>query len=55
MASVALSRRVRKIVGYPPVDPDSWQGDLRTVESVKALKNVTVATFGAYRGTEWGS
>lgn len=30
------------------VDKDSWQGDLRTVESVKELKDVTVATFGAY-------
>jgi HK97 family phage prohead protease len=30
------------------VDRESWQGDLRTVESVKELKDVTVATFGAY-------
>jgi HK97 family phage prohead protease len=30
------------------VDQESWQGDLRTVESVKELKDVTVATFGAY-------
>jgi HK97 family phage prohead protease len=30
------------------VNEDSWQGDLRTVESVKELKDVTVATFGAY-------
>jgi uncharacterized protein len=30
------------------VDKESWQGDLRTVESVKDLKDVTVATFGAY-------
>jgi uncharacterized protein len=30
------------------VDKDSWQGDLRTVERVKELKDVTVATFGAY-------
>jgi uncharacterized protein len=30
------------------VDEDSWQGDLRTIETVKELKDVTVATFGAY-------
>src|SRR5829696_6196756 len=30
------------------VDQESWQGDLRTVERVKDLKDVTVATFGAY-------
>jgi HK97 family phage prohead protease len=30
------------------VDQESWQGDLRTIESVKELKDVTVATFGAY-------
>src|SRR5918995_4820561 len=30
------------------VDRDSWQGDLRTVETVRELKDVTVATFGAY-------
>jgi uncharacterized protein len=30
------------------VDRDSWSGDLRTVESVRELKDVTVATFGAY-------
>jgi uncharacterized protein len=30
------------------VDQESWQGDLRTVESVKQLKDITVATFGAY-------
>jgi HK97 family phage prohead protease len=30
------------------VDRDSWDGDLRTVESVRELKDVTVATFGAY-------
>src|SRR5215211_572528 len=30
------------------VDQESWQGDLRTVRSVKELKDVTVATFGAY-------
>jgi Caudovirus prohead serine protease len=30
------------------VDRDSWEGDLRTVEAVKELKDVTVATFGAY-------
>ena len=27
---------------------DTWDGDLRTVESVKELKDITVATFGAY-------
>lgn len=30
------------------VDRDSWDGDLRTVESVRELKDITVATFGAY-------
>jgi uncharacterized protein len=30
------------------VDQETWDGDLRTIESVKELKDVTVATFGAY-------
>src|SRR5829696_9355422 len=30
------------------IEQESWQGDLRTVERVKDLKDVTVATFGAY-------
>lgn len=30
------------------VNRDSWDGDLRTVESVKELKDITVATFAAY-------
>jgi Escherichia/Staphylococcus phage prohead protease len=30
------------------VGEDEWQDDLRTVKSVKDLKDVTVATFGAY-------
>jgi uncharacterized protein len=30
------------------VDRESWDGDVRTVESVRDLKDVTVATFGAY-------
>jgi HK97 family phage prohead protease len=30
------------------VGRDSWDGDLRTVEQIKELKDVTVATFGAY-------
>jgi HK97 family phage prohead protease len=30
------------------VDKDSWQDNLRTVESVKEVKDITVATFGAY-------
>jgi HK97 family phage prohead protease len=30
------------------VNQESWQGDLRTIESVKELKDVTVGTFGAY-------
>jgi uncharacterized protein len=30
------------------VDRESWDGDLRIVETVKALKDITVATFGAY-------
>ena len=30
------------------VDQESWQGDLRTVESEEELKDVTVATFGPY-------
>jgi HK97 family phage prohead protease len=30
------------------VGDESWDGDLRTVETVKDLKDITVATFGAY-------
>jgi uncharacterized protein len=30
------------------VDQESWDRDLRTIESVRELKDVTVATFGAY-------
>jgi HK97 family phage prohead protease len=30
------------------VDKETWDGDLRTVEAVKDLKDITVATFGAY-------
>jgi uncharacterized protein len=30
------------------VGRDSWSGELRTIESVEQLKDVTVATFGAY-------
>jgi HK97 family phage prohead protease len=30
------------------VDKESWQGELRTVEAVKELKDITVATFAAY-------
>lgn len=33
------------------VDRDSWQGDVRTVESVRALEDITVATFAAYPQT----
>jgi Caudovirus prohead serine protease len=30
------------------VGEEEWSGDLRTVRSVKALHDVTVATYGAY-------
>lgn len=30
------------------VGEEEWEGDLRTVKSVKALQDVTVATYGAY-------
>lgn len=33
------------------VDHDSWQGDTRTIESVRALEDITVATFAAYPQT----
>ena len=57
MPDSPLGENVREAVRRKDIDgasfrfqvgEESWDGDLRTVQSVKQLKDVTVATFGAY-------